>query len=201
MDTLLSILIPIVTLLVGGAIGFFVRNLIMARRIHLARRDATKILEEASTKQKEILLEAKEEAIKIKAEVENEVRGRRSELHRQERRIAQKEENLDRKTEGIERRERNIGSKEKEIERSVAQLDEFKKKQVHQLELISGMSTSEAKTLLLATVEEEVRQDMAKRIREVEAQVKRNRSKKLARSLPSLFRDAPLMLSPGPRSQ
>lgn len=70
------VLTAIVTLLVGGAIGFFIRNLILARRIHLAQRDATKILEEASIKQKEILLEAKEEAIKIKAEVENEIRGR-----------------------------------------------------------------------------------------------------------------------------
>jgi ribonuclease Y len=172
------VLTAIATLLVGGAIGFFIRNLIMARRIHLAQRDAAKILEEASTKQKEILLEAKEEAIKIKAEVENEIRGRRSEFHRQERRIAQKEENLDRKTEGIERRERSIIAKEKEIEKSLAQLDEFKKKQVHQLELISGMSTSEAKTLLLTKVEEEVRQDMAKRIREVEAQLKEESEQK-----------------------
>ena len=177
-STLLKILIPILTLIIGGTIGFFIRNAIMARSIRLARKDAAKVLEDATTKQKEMLLEAKEEAIKIRAEVESETRGRRAELHRQERRIAQKEENLDRKTEGIERRERSLSAKEKEMEKSLSQLEEFKKKQVHQLELISGMSTSEAKEHLLAAVEAETRQDMAKRIREVEAQLKEESEQK-----------------------
>jgi ribonuclease Y len=178
MNVVYIIVIAIVTLVVGGAIGFLIRNIIMARSIRLARRDAAKVLEDATTKQKEMLLEAKEEAIKIKAEVESETRGRRAELHRQERRIAQKEENLDRKTEGIERRERSLSAKEKEMEKSLSQLEEFKKKQVHQLELISGMSTSEAKEHLLAAVEAETRQDMAKRIREVEAQLKEEAEQK-----------------------
>jgi ribonuclease Y len=178
MNAIYVIVIAIVTLVVGGAIGFLIRNIIMARSIRLARRDAVKVLEDATTKQKEMLLEAKEEALKIKAEVESETRGRRAELHRQERRIAQKEENLDRKTEGIERRERSLSAKEKEMEKSLSQLEEFKKKQVHQLELISGMSTSEAKEHLLAAVEAETRQDMAKRIREVEAQLKEESEQK-----------------------
>ncbi|MBM3156865.1 MAG: DUF3552 domain-containing protein, partial [Chloroflexi bacterium] len=177
MNTILIILIP-VALIAGLAVGFYIRNLIMARRIHLARKDAAKILEEATTKQKEILLEAKEEAIKIKADAESEIRGRRSELHRQERRIAQKEENLDRKTEAMERRDRSLAAKEKDAEKSQAQLEELKRKQIQQLELISGMSTSEAKNLLLKTVEEETRQDMAKRIREVEAQLKEESEQK-----------------------
>jgi ribonuclease Y len=177
-STLLKILIPILTLIIGGTIGFFIRNAVMARSIRLARKDAAKVLEDATTKQKEMLLEAKEEAIKIRAEVESETRGRRAELHRQERRIAGKEENLDRKTEGIERRERSLSAKEKEMEKSQSQLEEFKKKQVHQLELISGMSTSEAKEHLLAAVEAETRQDMAKRIREVEAQLKEESEQK-----------------------
>jgi ribonuclease Y len=173
-----TILIPILALLIGGAIGFFIRSIIMARRIQLAKKDAAKILEEAATKHKEILLEAKEEAIKIKADAEAEVRGRRAELHRQERRLAQKEENLDRKIESLERRERSLSSKEKEVEKTLAQLEEFKKKQVQQLELISGMSSTEAKEHLLAAVEAEARQDMAKRIREVEAQLKEEAEQK-----------------------
>ena len=175
---LYSILIPVLTLFIGGAIGFFIRNVIMARSIRAARKDAGRILEEATTKHKELLLEAKEEAIKMKADVETESRGRRAELHRQERRIAQKEENLDRKTEAIERRERNLGSKEKDMEKSLSQLEDFKKKQIQQLELISGMSTAEAKEHLLNAVEAETRQDMAKRIREVEAQLKEESEQK-----------------------
>lgn len=172
MDWIYIVPIVLLTLLLGVVAGFFTRTTIMARRFRRAEEDAAKILDDATTKQKEIILEAKEESLKIKADVESETRSRRSELHRQERRIAQKEENIDRKTEALERRERGLTAKEKEIDKSLAQLDEFKKKQVQQLELISGMSTAEAKEILLTTVAEETRQDMAQRIREVEAQLR-----------------------------
>jgi len=173
-------LIPIilVMLLIGAAIGFLIRHFIMARRSRKAEQDAANILDAANTKCKEILLEAKEEALKIKADVESEIRSRRSELHRQERRISQKEENLDRKIEAQERREQSLISKEKEVAKSREQLEEFKKKQVHQLELISGMSTAEAKDVLLKTVEEECRQDLAQRIREVETEMKEEADQK-----------------------
>jgi len=179
---MLSWIIPavaaIVALVVGGAVGFFIRNLITARRISLAKKDATKILDDAATKQKEVLLQAKEEALKVKADAEGEIRTRRAELHRQERRISQKEENLDRKMEGLEKRERNTVNKEREIDKSLGQLEDLKKKQVHQLELISGMSTAEAKQILLTTVEEQTRQDMARRIHEVEAELKEESAQK-----------------------
>ena len=170
--------VVIVVLAIGIAAGFYLRNQVLSRRFRRTERDAAKLIEDASTKQKEILLEAKEESLKIKADVESESRARRSELHRQERRLSQKEENLDRKTESLERRERGISNKEKDVERSLAQIDELKKKQVHQLELISGMSTAEAKDLLLTTVEEQARQDMAARIREAESQLKEEADQK-----------------------
>lgn len=178
MDAIYLIPVIVLVLVLGVAAGFFIRTNLMARRFHRAEEDVAKILDEAATKQKEILLEAKEESLRIKADIEAEMRSRRSELHRQERRISQKEENFDRKTETLEKRERSLGTKEKEIEKSLTQLDEFKKKQVHQLELISGMSTTEAKELLLTTVEEETRQDMAQRIRDVEAHLKEESDQK-----------------------
>jgi ribonuclease Y len=172
------VIIVVLVLSLGIVVGYVVRTTIMTRRFQRAEEEVAKIVEDAATKQKEILLEAKEEALKIKADVEAETRSRRSELHRQERRIAQKEENLDRKTEGLEKRERSLTSKEKEIDRSLAQLDEFKKKQVQQLELISGMSTTEAREILLTKVEEESRQDMAQRMRQVETQLREEADQK-----------------------
>jgi ribonuclease Y len=167
-------LIPIilVTLSIGVSAGFFIRTTLLSKRFRNAEEAIVKMTEESTTKQKEILLEAKEDALKIKAEVESEIRSRRSDLNRQERRISQKEENLDRKTEGLERRERSLVTKEKDIDKSLAQHEEFKKKQVQQLELISGMSTAEAREILLTTVEQGARQDMAQRIRDVEAHLK-----------------------------
>ncbi len=174
------ILIPVivVALALGLGAGYIIRNMVMARSIHLAEKDAANILADAQTKQKEILLEAKEEGIRIKAEAEAELKSRRGEINRQERRLTQKEENLDRKIENLEKRERNLGSKEKEIEKSRMQLDELKQKEVQQLELISGMSTSEAKEFLLSAVEDQARADMAQRIREVEAQLKEEADQK-----------------------
>jgi len=171
-------IIVVLVLLIGIGAGFFIRTTIMASRFRHADEDVAKMMDDSTTKQKEILLEAKEEALKIKADVETETRSRRSELHRQESRIAQKEENLDRKTETLEKREHGLVTKEGEIDKSLAQLDEFKKKQVQQLELISGMSTTEARDLLLTTVEEETRQDMAQRVRQVESHVREEADQK-----------------------
>ncbi|MEE8372905.1 MAG: ribonuclease Y [Dehalococcoidia bacterium] len=161
-----------VAVLVGIVVGFFVRNLVSSRKIQMAKLDADAIRSDAVTKQKEALLEAKEEGIKIKAEAESDVRARRSELNRQERRLSQKEENVERKTEAVDRRERSQGSKEQEIEKTRAQLDELKQKHVRQLELISGMSTAEAKDFLLTAVEEQSRAELAQRIRDVEAHLR-----------------------------
>lgn len=142
------------------------------RKISLAQKEAARILDEAKAREKEILLEAKEEAVKLRAEAEAEARQRRSELQRQERRLSQKEENLERKIEALERREHNLSSREKEIEDTRSHVEELKKRQLHQLELISGMSSAEAKELLLSAVESEVRDDVTRRMRQVEAQVK-----------------------------
>lgn len=144
----------------------------MSRKVQLAEKNANDILSEASTKQKEILLEAKEEGIKIKADAEAEIRSRRTELNRQERRLSQKEENVERKNEALDRREKLITSKEQSAEKVRTHLEELKQKQVQQLELISGMSTIEAKEYLLNMVEAETRSDLAQRFREVEAQLK-----------------------------
>lgn len=142
------------------------------RKISLAQKEAARILDEAKAREKEILLEAKEEAVKLRAEAEAEARQRRSDIQRQERRLSQKEENLERKIEAIERREHNLSSREKEIEDTRSQVEELRKRELHQLELISGMSSAEAKEFLLSAVESEVRDDLTRRMRQVEAQAK-----------------------------
>ena len=150
----------------------------MGRRIRTAKEEADRLLNDAMTKQKELLLEAKEEAIKVRAAAEEERRDRRSELQRRERRISQKEESLDRKTETLERRERSFANREKEVQEARAQVEELRGKQVRQLELISGLSSAEAKELLLKTIESEVREDASRRIHEIEAQIKEEADRK-----------------------
>ena len=162
----------LVACLFGVGLGFLTRELVSRKRIRAAEEQAMSLLAEARTKQKEILLEAKDEAIKIRAAAEAESRERRADLQRQERRIAQKEENLDRKAEALERRERTLANKEKEIEAIRNQVEELKRAQLRELERISGLSNAEAKELLLKSIEDEVRQDANRRVREIEAEAK-----------------------------
>jgi len=157
---------------IGGLVAFLARRALATRRIRAAEREAEALLADARTKHKEALLEAKEEAIKIKSQAEAENRERRAELHRQERRLAQKEENLDKKAEALERREQRLIAQEREAENLRIQLQELKQKQIQQLELISGMSSAEAKEVLIKAVEDEVREDVSRRIRAIEAQLK-----------------------------
>src|SRR5512136_2095933 len=93
------ILIGILALAVGALVGFNLRLRINQAQLATAERSAARILSEAQTKQKEILLEAKEEAIRTRAQIESELRERRTELQRSEQRLTQKEESLDRKIE------------------------------------------------------------------------------------------------------
>jgi len=159
-------------LVIGGLVAYLARGALAARRVRSAEREAETLLVDARSKHKEVLLEAKEEAIKIKSQAEAENRQRRGELNRLERRISQKEENLDKKADGLERRERGVSAKEKESQDLLAHLEELKRKQIQQLELISGISSEEAKEFLAEALEEEVRQDVSRRIGEIEAQLK-----------------------------
>ena len=156
----------------GGLSAALLVIVLRGHRIREAEKNAADLLIEAKTKHKEALLEAKEEAIKIKSQAEGEIRERHADLNRQAKRISQREENLDRKSEALERRDRNLAGKEKEADGLRAQLEELRQKQIQQLELISGMSSAEAREVLIKAMEDEVREDAARRVREIEAEVK-----------------------------
>jgi len=162
----------------GGMAIFLFRRFAVNRQIRLAQRKAAKIEAEATEEAKKALNEAKREADKIKASADTDYRERRSELQRQENRLSQKTESLEHKLEGVEQRERNLANKEKEIETTRSQLGEVKSKQLKQLELISGMSTEEAKQNLLAAVESELQDEHSRRLREWESKLKEESDKK-----------------------
>ena len=125
----------------------------------------------AEAKKKESLLEIKEESIKNKNELE-------SELQRYEKRVLSKEETLDKKSEAIERREAGFTAKEEELRQREAKVEELSQQRVQELERISGLTSEQAKEYLLKTVEEDVKHDTAKMIKELEAQAKEEADKK-----------------------
>ena len=157
---------------VGGVIAYFSRQMIASHRVRSAEEEAQKLVAEATEKQKSVLLEAKEEAFNIKAEAESSYRERRAELQRMERRLGQREENLDRRDEGMQRRENTVSNKEKEVDRTRARAEELRQKQQHELELISNMSSAEAKEILLQRVEGEIGDEASRRVREMEARTR-----------------------------
>ncbi|MDN5294321.1 MAG: ribonucrease [Eubacteriales bacterium] len=158
------------------------RRYVVEARLASAEREAQRIIAEAEkvaeAKKKEAVLEAKEEVFRLKKEAEQENRERRMEIQRLERRLLQKEEALDRKIENIEKKEEALNKKEAELERMREELARLIEQHRSELERISGLSTEEAKEILLAEVEKEVRQETAMLIKEIETQAREEADKR-----------------------
>ncbi len=132
----------------------------------------------AEAKKKESLLEIKEESIKNKNELEKETKERRAELQRYEKRVLSKEEALDKKADAIEKREAGFAAKEEHLRQRELKVDELSKQRVQELERISGLTSEQAKEYLLKTVEDDVKHDTARLVKELEAQAKEDADKK-----------------------
>ena len=172
------IAIFVIGIIGGGAIVFFFRRMVINRQLRAAQRKAARTVSEARVEAKNVLQEAKEEADKTKAAAEGEHRERRAELQRQENRLSSKTENLDRKLDGLEQRERSLANKEKEVESVRADLNEVRGRQLRQLELISSMSSAEAKQALLEIMQGELREESSRRLREWEDKLREEADKK-----------------------
>jgi ribonuclease Y len=162
----------------GAAFIFFFRRFRLTQEMRAAEKKAAKLTAEAELKAKDVVREAKVEAEKLKSAADADYRERRAELQRHESRVAQKEATLEHKIEGVDHRERNLAGKEKQIESIRVQLEEARNKQLKQLELISGMSSAEAKQALLEAMESETREEASRRLREWEAKLKEEADKK-----------------------
>ena len=143
-----------------------------------AREIIDDALKTAETKKKEALLEVKEESIKTKNELEKETKERRAELQRYEKRVLSKEESLDKRSAAIEQRETAFTAKETAMKQREAEVEELSQKRVQELERISGLTSEQAKDYLLKTVEEDVKHDTAKMVKELETRAKEEADKK-----------------------
>ena len=180
------IAVAVVLIIAAAAISHFatVSNLKKnaESKIGNAESKAREIIDDAvktaEAKKKESLLEIKEESIKNKNELEKETKERRAELQRYEKRVLSKEEALDKKADAIEKREAGFAAKEEQLKQREAKVEELSKQRVQELERISGLTSEQAKEYLLKTVEDDVKHDTAKMIKELEAQAKEEADKK-----------------------
>lgn len=177
-----SLLLIIVALAVGLGGGYFIRKMIAEAKITSAEAAAKKIVEEASQEasalKREKQLEAKEEAHRLRTELEKESKERRAELQRLERRLDQKEESLDKKLNTVERKEEELRFKEEENKSFRDELDQLHQKQLAELERVSGMTSDDAKELLLQRVRDEINHEMISMVKDMENQAKAEAEKK-----------------------
>ena len=175
--------------LVAG-LTFFVTYFWLDRRAHsrmnVAQAEADRIVEEAESRRRDTVLAAKDEAIRMRGELDRELTQRRKEIERIERRIEQKEESVDKKVNGLEQRERGLRKSEQQLTqrqetweqeraRQQAEIEEERSKRVAELERIAGLTSDEAKEELVPAVETEARHAATRRLHEIERETRRGR--------------------------
>ncbi len=173
MDSVILIgIVGLVTLAVGFGGGYALRQRSTVDPVKAAESAAEKLLAEAAAKEKEILLQAKDESIQIRASAETEGRDRRAEVQRQEKRLQQKEEVLERKLALIEQQDRALQEQERELVEQQREIDQLRDEQVHELERVSEMTIDEAREAIVADLDQQVRDACGRRIREIELESK-----------------------------
>lgn len=176
-------------LFVGGGSGYLLRKRTAESKIGAAEEEARRIVVEAEekgeAKKKEAMLEAKEDIHRLRVELDKDTKERRNDLQRLERRLVQKEENLDRKMDSLEKKEESMLAKETALEESQEKVKEVYQKQMTELERIAGLTGEEAKAMLLANTEEEIKHETAMMIKDIEQQAKEEADKR-ARNIISL---------------
>ena len=180
------IITAVVSIIITALVVWFVaasyQNKSANSKIGNAEEKARGIIDEAvkaaEEKKRESMLEIKEESIKAKNDLDKEIKERRNEISRNERRIVQKEENVDKKLEAIEKREAGFAVKEEELRKQKIEISKLNEQRLQELERISGLTSEQAKEYLLKTIEEDVKLDTAKMIKEMENKAKEEANRK-----------------------
>ena len=171
-----EVLFPILGAIIGIIVGYYIRRNIGERKIKNAEELSEKILEDAKkdaeSHKKEVLLEAKDEIHRLRTESERENRERRNEVQKLERRVQNKEESIDRKMESIEKKEEQISKKNRQLEEKEISINDLYEQQLLELEKLSGLTTDEAKEVLLDGVKRDIAHESAIMIKEAENQAK-----------------------------
>ncbi len=182
LDTLIVIGIAAIAGVLSFAAGYFLRRQFAEAKMGSAEERAKEIVAEAQrageAERRELLINAKEEAHKMRAEADRENKERRLEMQRVERRLIQREEAIDRKTESIEKKENDLDKREKDVKKLEQDITEVYAKHRLELERISGLTSDQAKQELLREIETEIRHDAAIMIKDIEAQTKEEADKK-----------------------
>ena len=184
--TIVILIVAVVLIIAAGVIAWILggnyQKKLINEKIGSAEQKAREIIDDAlktaEAKKREALLEVKEESLRSKNELDKEIRERRNEVQRSEKRIQNKEEALDRKSENMEKREAAIAQKEEGLNKKYAEIDQKIADITKELERVSGLTSEQAKEHLLKSVEDDVKKDSARLIKELEQQAKDEANKR-----------------------
>ena len=170
-----AVLLAVVALviIVGGvALGFVARGMWAAQAVRAAQDKAGRIVAEARAQQKELILQAKDEQVRLQRETAEEERTKRAELSALERRLLQRDEQLDQRTDMLEQRDRKLLDRERELQEQRDALSRARQDQIAALERVSAMTADQAKAVLLEQVREEAEHDAVRVARAIERQAR-----------------------------
>ena len=182
LNVLVLLLVAAAALAAGVGVAYVLLQRRQSNGTHVLELKAQQAVSDADTQAKEKLLEAKEEAVKIRTAAEQEAREYRAQSQQIEKRLLQKEENLDRKSEDLNRTERDLANQKKSLDDTRAQLEESYRKQELELQRVANMTRQEAQGILMAQVEQDLRNEVARKVRESELAA-RDESERRAREI------------------
>ena len=180
MPPILMWALVVVAAAVCGALGYYFggenRKRTAEAKIGSAEEEAKRIVNDAikaaEQKRKETIIEAKDEAFKLKADADKEIKDRRAEISRQERRMDQKEEALDKRTAAMERKEEDLKKRGELVEARLDELEQLKLRQTEKLETIAAMTQEDARAVLLKNIDDELTHEKAMKISAYQANMK-----------------------------
>jgi len=164
--------VAVIAGVVGVAVGFLIRGVWASQTVKAAQDKAGRIVAEARAQQKDLILEAKDEKLRLQREAEEEARAKRSELQGLERRLLNRDEQLDQRADLLEEKARKINDREREVEHQRDELGRLNQERVVALEKVSGLSAEDAKGILLEAIREEAEHDAVKIARAIERRAK-----------------------------
>jgi ribonuclease Y len=167
-ETPVVVAVAVLAIVGGAVLGMLIRSKFASQSMKAAQSEARRIEAEARARQKELILEAKDEKLRLQREAEEEARSRRTELGALERRLLQRDEQLDQRSDMLEQRDRKLLDRERELDRTREELAKAHQEQVGALERVSGLSAADAKAMLLEAVREEAEHDAVKLARSIE---------------------------------
>jgi len=173
-----EIIVTIAAFIVGGAVGYLVLKVLSGRQVDSAKSRADKIVSDAKSEAKEILIAAKDEALKIQEEAKKELGSREKEISLLERSLRGREVGLDKKFDQLEAERKTLFRKTAEVDDLKQTLRDLRTKQEESLERIAKMNKEEAKEVLLNLAEKEGKEELVKKIKEVNTFVKESADEK-----------------------